>query len=284
MRRISKKTRQLTAVASASATVFLVVLSFIFRSDQAFIYINEIFLAAILIAIVPSAVMDFEHSRWMGAIDDQMPSFVRAISESQETGMTLFGAFENVIKSNIVKNPLAGEIRRLTIQMSWGASFEVALINFRDRINSPVVNRFCVLILEASRSGGEIRKVFHATSGFMEEMREVDRETDANMRSYLLIVYVAFFVFLWIGVILLQSFFKPLEGTRQFLSSLSIVGLKEYNDFFYKTMLICGLMGGLMAGKIGERRVGGGLKHAMAMVVIGYVVFYMLVPPNWAGA
>ncbi|MGQ9680726.1 MAG: type II secretion system F family protein [Candidatus Bathyarchaeia archaeon] len=281
MKRVSKKTRQATAIASVIVAAAILYTFFVFRVDDATKYMNELFLFSVLAVAIPSSILDFEHSRWINAIDDQMPTFVREISEAYETGLTLVGAFEHVVKSGVIKKPLSDEIKRITAQMSWGLTFEEALGNFKERIDSPVVNRFCALVLEASRSGGEIRKVFIATSGFMEEMRESDREADANMRPYLLIVYVAFAVFLWIGVILLQSFFKPLEASKQILSSLSIVGLKEYKDFFYKTMIVSGAMGGLMAGKIGERRIAGGLKHSTIMVIAGYIVFFLLVPPNW---
>jgi hypothetical protein len=46
-------------------------------------------------------------------------------------------------------------------------------------------------------------------------------------------------------------------------------------------MLVSALFGGLMAGKIGERRVAGGLKHSIVMLVAGYVIFFVIVPPNW---
>jgi len=281
MRRISKEKMQATAIISGLLAVVIFNVFFIFLTDDAIKYMNEIFFVTILIIMIPSAILDFEHSRWINTINDQMPTFVRGISEAYETGLTLVEAFDHVVKSNVVKKPLADEIKRITIQMSWGLTFEEALKNFKERVASPMVNRFCAIVLEASRSGGEIRKVFTATSGFMEEMREADREANANMRPYILIVYVAFAVFLWIGIILLQSFFKPLEGSKQLLSSLSIVGLKEYNDFFYKTMIVSGVMGGLMAGKIGERRIVGGLKHSIVMVIAGYLIFFFLVPPNW---
>lgn len=284
MRRISPKIKQITATVSVSAALVMVYFLYILRTDMVLMYTNEVLIAAILVAITPSAILDWEHSNWINAIEDQMPSFVRGISESQETGLTLVGAFNHVVDSGIVKKPLATEIEKITIMMSWGSTFEEALTTFKDRIASPVVKRFCVLVLEASRSGGEIRKVFTATSGFMEEMRDTDREANANMRSYIIIVYVAFAVFLWISIILLESFFKPLEGSRQVLNSLSTLGLREFNDFFYKTMIVSGLMGGLMAGKIGERRVGGGLKHSIVMVVAGYFIFYLLAPPNWVVA
>jgi flagellar protein FlaJ len=284
VRRISTKVKQITAAVSVSAALVMVYMLYILQTSLVLTYTNEVLMAAILIAITPSAILDWEHSRWINTIEDQMPTFVRGISESQETGLTLFGAFNHVVNSGIVKKPLATEIEKITIMMSWGSTFEDALTAFKDRIASPVVSRFCVLVLEASRSGGEIRKVFTATSGFMEEMREADREANANMRSYIIIVYVAFAVFLWIGIILLESFFKPLESSRQVLSSLSTVGLREFNDFFYKTMIVSGLMGGLMAGKIGERRLAGGLKHSIVMVIAGYLIFYLFAPPNWVGA
>jgi len=65
------------------------------------------------------------------------------------------------------------------------------------------------------------------------------------------------------------------------LSPMSAVSVGAFKDFFYRTMLISALVGGLMAGKIGERRVAGGLKHSIILMVTGYVIFYVLVPPNW---
>jgi hypothetical protein len=46
-------------------------------------------------------------------------------------------------------------------------------------------------------------------------------------------------------------------------------------------MLVSGLTGGLMAGKIGERRVAGGMKHSILLVVIGFAIFFVGIPPNW---
>jgi flagellar protein FlaJ len=281
MRKFSKKKRQMTAAVSFGvALVFVLVILFVWPSEVV-TFLNEILLVAILIAIMPSAIIDYLHQRWMDKIEDQMPVLVKGISESQETGITFLQAFEKVVEDRMVRRPLADEVKRLTVQMSWGLSFEDALKKFRERIGSPVVNRFCALVLEASSSGGQIRKVFTATSGFMEDMREMDRETSSQMRPYLIIIYSAFFVSIFTSVILLGSFFAPLEGYSNILSPVTIVGVRQFKDFFYRTMLVSALFGGLMAGKIGERRVAGGLKHSIVMLVAGYVIFFVIVPPNW---
>lgn len=281
MRRISKKAKKITAAASLIASAVFVLVVFLIWPSRAALFFNEIFLVAILIAVTPSMVVDFIHNRWIDSIEDQMPALVRGISETQETGITFVKALEKVVDDKMVRSPLADEVKKITVQMSWGLSFEEAIRKFKERIGSPMVNRFCALVLEASRSGGQIRRVFTATSGFMEEMREMDRETSSQMKPYIIIIYSAFLVFIFTAVILLQSFFAPLEGYSQILSPVNIVGLRQFKDFFYRTMLVSALLGGLMAGKIGERRVAGGLKHSIAMLLIGYASFFFMIPPNW---
>ena len=281
--KISKKTRQIAAAISVVIAMGFCVGLFLFQPDTVAVFFNEMLLAAILIVLAPSAVLEHVNQKWMNGIEDQMPVLVRGISESQETGITFIKAIEKVVEDKMIRPPLSDEVKKLTVQMSWGLSFEDALKGFRNRINSSIVNRFCTLVLEASRSGGQIRKVFTATSGFMEDMRQMDKETTSQMKPYTIVVYAAFFVFAFTSVVLVRSFFAPLQGLPQILSPLSIGGISDLKDFFYRTMLISALVGGLMAGKIGERRVAAGLKHSIVLMVVGYAIFYLLIPPNWAG-
>lgn len=282
MRKVSKKAMKRSAIfSSAIAIAFTVGLFFVAGIYQFTKFFNEIFLVAILIAITPPAISNLLYQRWMDAIEDQMPVLVRGIAESQETGITFIAAFEKVIENKMVRSPLAEEVKKLTNQMSWGLTFEEALEKFKERVSSPIVNRFCALVLEASHSGGHIRKVFTATSGFMEEMREMDKDTSSQMKPYLLIIYVAFYIFLLTSIILLGSFFAPLEGLQNLINQTAIVGLKQFNVFYYRTMIVSAFLGGLMAGKIGERRVAGGLKHSIVMMVSGYIIFFIMIPPTW---
>ena len=281
--KISVKTRQIVAAVSVMIAICFMVGLFIFCPDTAGVFFSELLLVAFLIILAPSAVLEHVNQKWMNGIEDQMPVLVKGISESQETGLTFIKAIEKVVEDKMVRPPLSDEVKKLTVQMSWGMSFEDALKGFRNRINSSIVNRFCTLVLEASLSGGEIQKVFSATAGFMEDMRHTDRETSSQMKPYVIVVYAAFLVFAFTSVILVRSFFAPLQGLPQILSPISIGGIADLKDFFYRTMLISALLGGLMAGKIGERRVAGGLKHSIVLMILGYLIFYFLIPPNWVG-
>jgi flagellar protein FlaJ len=281
MRKIAKKTRVSIVGLSFVVVVVFILLFFILSPDVAVPFVNEIFFASILAVTIPSAILEYQNQRWVEAIEDQMPTLVKGVSESQETGLTIVKALEKVVDDKMIDHPLSDEVREITVHMSWGMSFENALIKFKERTGSAIVSRFCVLVLEASRSGGQIKKVFTATSGFMEEMRQMDDDSSSQMRPYIIIIYAAFLVFLFTAVILVQSFFAPLQGAQQALSQVPIGTTSEFKDFFYKNMLVSAVTGGLMAGKIGERRLAGGLKHSIVLSIVGYVIFFLTIPPNW---
>lgn len=275
------KTKKLTFAGSVVAVLVLVVFAVVFDGNLIATYLNELFLVSVLIVLIPSAILDYEHQKWIGAIEDQMPGLVRGVSEAQETGLTIIKALEKVVQNKMIARPLSDEMHKLTVQMAWGASFEDALGTFKERIQSPIVSRFCALVLEASRAGGSIKKVFTATSEFMEEMNEMDRETSAQMKPYIIVIYAAFAVFIVTAAILVQSFFTPLEGMPAIMSDVSVGSTDQFVDFFYRNMIVSAVTGGLMGGKLGERRVAGGLKHAIVLAIAGYFVFLVLIPPTW---
>ncbi len=281
MRQISTQKRQMTAAVSTVLVLVGVIALAIIKANVLAVYSNEIFLLSVLIIIIPSAILDYENQKWISALEDQMPLLVRGVSESQETGLTLVKALEKVVDNKMIGQPLSGEIKKLLVQMSWGASFEQALTGFKERVNSPVVNRFCALVLEASRSGGTIKKVFSTTSSFMVEMKDIDKETSAQMKPYIIIIYASFAIFIVTAVLLVQSFLAPMQGAPQIMSQVNLGSTSGMKDFFYKDMLISAITGGIMAGKLGERRVAGGLKHAIILCIVGYMVFFVMIQPTW---
>jgi flagellar protein FlaJ len=280
--KIPKRLRLIAAAVSLTCSLLILLIPFLVLPFGTFVlFLNEFLFAALLVALIPSTIFDYLNQKWLKSIEKQMPTLVRGIAEAQETGLTIIKAMEKVVEDKLVRPALSDEVKKILVQMSWGTSFEDALRVFKERVGSPIVSRFCALVLEASRSGGQIKKVFAATSGFMEEMKEMDEELDSQMRPYLLVIYVAFMIFVFIAVMLVQAFFAPIEGSKQLLTNVPIVGVQEYKDFFYKNMLVSALTGGLMAGKLGERRAVGGLKHAILLSAIGYSIFFVSIPPAW---
>src|SRR5208337_2877903 len=101
MRQISKKTRQFAVYGSVALIFIDVVILAVIDPNMLTVYANEIFLAALLVILIPSAILDYENQRWISAIEDQMPLLVRGVSESQETGLTLVKALEKVVDDKL---------------------------------------------------------------------------------------------------------------------------------------------------------------------------------------
>jgi len=102
-----------------------------------------------------------------------------------------------------------------------------------------------------------------------------DAERKTQIRPYLAIIYVAFFVFLFTIVMLFKSFFVGMSdfSTTQF----ELMAPKEARSIFFHMNAIQAFFGGIVAGKMGEGTVGGGLKHSVILLTCGYLAFKFVV-------
>lgn len=163
----------------------------------------------------------------------------------------------------------------MVAQMSWGVSFEEALQSLGKRVNTALMRQTIPLIIEAQHSGGQVEKVFEPLEEFVQTTLTFDTERKTQTRPYLAIVYVAFFVFLFTIIILLKSFFVDITDFE--LSQFEMMSPSEARTIFFHMSSIQAFFGGLVAGKMGEGTVGGGLKHSVILLVIGYLAFKFIV-------
>jgi flagellar protein FlaJ len=234
---------------------------------------DEYFLLAVIITVFPPAVLDYVDYRWKRSIDKHLPDLFRSIVQAQKTGMTLPQALEEASKRNY--GPLTKELKKMVAQMSWGVSFDEALQSFVKRVDTALVGRTVPLILEAHRSGGRVEKVFEPLEKFVQTTLTFDAERKTQIRPYLAIIYVAFFVFLFTIVMLFKSFFVDMSdfSTTQF----TLMSPTEARSVFFHMSAIQAFFGGLVAGKMGEGTVGGGLKHSVILLICGYLAFKFIV-------
>jgi flagellar protein FlaJ len=234
---------------------------------------DEYFLLAVVVTVFPPAVLDYADYRWKRSIDKHLPDLFRSIVQAQKSGMTLPQALEEASKRDY--GPLTKELKKMVAQMSWGVSFEEALQSFAKHVDTALVGRTVPLILEAQRSGGNVEKVFEPLEKFVQTTLTFDAERKTQTRPYLAIIYVAFFVFLFTIVMLFKSFFVDMSdfSTGQF----TLMSPQEARSVFFHMSAIQAFCGGLVAGKMGEGTVGGGLKHSVILLLCGYLAFKFIV-------
>lgn len=234
---------------------------------------DEYLLLAVVITVFPPAVLDYVDYRWKRSIDKYLPDLFRSIVQVQKTGMTLPQALEEASKRRY--GPLTKELKRMVAQMSWGVSFEKALQSLGERVDTTLMRQTIPLILEASRSGGRVEKVFDPMEKFVQTTLTFDQERKTQTRPYVAITYVAFFVFLFTIVMLFKSFFVRMSDISA--AQFAMMTPEEARRIFFHMSAIQAFFGGLMAGKMGEGTVGAGLKHSVILLTCGYLVFKFMV-------
>jgi flagellar protein FlaJ len=265
MPKIETKVKQITWIISIALAIAIFGFDvFVFWGTTTF---DELVFLAMTAGISPPAILTYVDYRWRKAIDEHLPDLFRTIVQAQETGMTLPQALEEAAKRDY--GPLTTELRKMTAQISWGMSFEDALVALGKRVNTVLVQRTVAMIIEASRSGGHVEKVLEPMGKFIQTTLLLDKERKTQARPYIAIVYVAFFVFIFTIVLLFKSFFVSIEQLPTLGTAL--MSPEEMERMFFNMTLVQAFFGGLVAGKMGEGTINAGLKHCLILMICGYL-------------
>jgi len=271
MPKVEKREKRIAWTVSLALAVIVLLTAFIRLSGLPIF--DEYVVLAIIICLFPAAVLDYMDYRWRCSIDEHLPDLFRAIVQSEKTGMTLTQAMEEATKRRY--GPLTSELRRMVAHMSWGKSFEEEFQSFSQRVNTSLTKRSVPLIVEASRSGGHVEKVFEPMGKFVQSTLMIDKERQAQTRPYVAIVYVAFSVFLFTVIMLFRTFFVQMTGLPALNSAL--LSMDEARRLFFHMSIVQALFGGLVAGKMGEGTVSAGLKHSVILLTAGYIALKFLI-------
>jgi flagellar protein FlaJ len=265
MPKIENRTKKIAITASVLTAIAIVLVGYFTVGISA--ALDDFVFFSLLAIISPIALLNYIDYRWRKAVDEHLPDLFRSIVQAQEIGMTLPNALEEAAKRDY--GPLTPELKKMTAQISWGSSFEEALLAFGRRVGTVLTQRTVPMIIEASRSGGRVEKVFDPMGKFIQTTILLEKERKTQTRPYIAIIYVALFVFLFTIVILFKTFFTEAGGMALF--SMPTVSPMDLKRTFLHLTLVQGFFGGLVAGKMGEGSISAGLKHSLVMMLLGYV-------------
>jgi len=230
-------------------------------------------------------IYEFLRLRKVRKIDERFPDFVRDLAESRRAGMTFTKAIMYSSRGNY--GVLTPEIQKIARQISWGSSVDAALTAFAKRVNTKLINRTISLIIEASRSGGNVADVLEAASKDAREIKLIESERRANMLSYVAVIYVGVGVFLLIIIILCKSLLPSMlgESASAATSAYSSSGIGGGGGmtqeavtavFFYASLVQSAGMG-IVTGVFEEGNMISGVKHTFVMMLVTFLIFKLLI-------
>lgn len=238
----------------------------------------------------PSFYLTYEQGR-IASIEEKLPEFLRDLAESGRFGMTLSASIRTAAKGKY--GALTPEIRKMAAQIAWGVSATEAIKLFGERVGTPLVKRTTGIIIKASDAGGNVSDVLTLVSVDAKEAQIAEHEKSIEMMTFVIVIYVAFFVFLTTVLILNSVFIPQMEkaagpapstasaaGTGGAATSTKSLGstttvnkeaIPVVKQIYVGAALVHGIGDGVMAGVLTSGRISFGLRHSFIMVLIGYI-------------
>jgi flagellar protein FlaJ len=244
--------------------------------------VDDYIFISLIVAIAPF-VLFYELGRRSIKIYMRLtPIFLNKLASANESGMPIYRAITMLAKTDT--SPLRKEIKKIRSNLEWGVSLGDALVRFANRLRIFEVSRTMALLNESLKASGNVTEVLTTSAKDATSAELLRRERSTNMFAYVIIIYIAFFVFIGIVYVIASTFLSTLAeaaakvqstGGGQ-LSILQNVDVLTYRNVFMHAAIFQGLFGGLVAGVMGEGSLSSGLKHSLIMMLIAYVGFSVL--------
>jgi len=280
---------------------------------------NTIMLATFII-ITPQLIFNYVNYRNLKDIELYYPHFLRDLVESTRAGMPLHKAI--IFSSHTDYGALTPHIQKMSHQLSWNVNIIQVLEQARERLKkSNTLTKVFRILIETYNSGGSIDSTLDSLSNTMMTIQDTEKERKSTLNQYVIAMYVISLVFIgivvginWLMVPVFQSMASTTAGAGVMGTIIanpcntcvygadvactpcgiyggicSIFGSDPnsigcyYLALFFSISIIQSLMGGLVAGQIGEGSVIAGIKHSLILVCITVAAFLILVPLGFIG-
>lgn len=278
---LKKKTRRIIIGASASVGALISIIGFFLFYPT--ITFHVVVAIAIIVSMLPLALLVTLEERRKKQIDSMLPRFIEDVAESQEAGMTLLSAFEASSKRDY--GPISEELKYLTAQLSWGAEMEDAFSSFSSRIDTELTTKITTMLLEAMKLGGNLKEIFTSTASFVRTMIKLREERESQIQPFVMVIYISCLVFMVIIIILYQSFFLSMASGGEEGGFMKLeMSLEGYKAVLFDLVIVEAFFSGITAGKLGGGKIVTGLKHSAALMTLATVIFGLVFldafPPN----
>lgn len=239
----------------------------------------DILAVGALVAVTPMGLHAAREAKRVRLLEERFPDFLRDLAANRRAGIPLSASVELAAEADY--GALSPEVERMASQLSWNVPFDEVVRRFSERVQTPLVQRACTLILEAEYSGGRITDVLDAVSRDVRALQALKNERQSSMAMYTVVVYLTFLVFLGVAAMLYWQFLPELLVAQDVPAlgdavSGARVSLEDYRQFFYVASLVQALGGGVLAGVLSYHKYGPGLRHAAVMMGMAFVVFSVL--------
>lgn len=245
-----------------------------------------ILLPAAVVAVPYTALYERRMSK-EAQIRGRLPSVLSMLSNANEIGMNLVESIDLVAKQS--GGRLVDEIKRARNDIRWNADVEGALSRSANRVRVPSFTRVFNLIKEANKSSGDMYRVLTVAARDATTQRNFRRRRYQEISTYVTVVVLGFFIYLFILVILDEFYVQRVIEAGEAAAgeagidepdtplSLNLIPTELLRMAYFHSAIIQAVCAGLISGKILKNDMRAGLKYAIGMSAVALVVFALLI-------
>jgi flagellar protein FlaJ len=232
----------------------------------------------LLSAIGPIGFYNHMKAKKKRETEEQLPDFLREISSSTSSGMTIFDAIKSAAKGD--HGRLTPELQMMAAQLSWGVSVKDALENFAKRVGTDTAKRMAITVNKALEIGGNTAAVFNAAAREIDQAKRVEQQRRAEMSMYAIVIFISFFVFLAVILIIDKTIFTAIFDISDKMAGKSIGNMQiaqidqgMLKNTFFSFVLVQSLGGGLLGGFMMDGKLSSGVRFGFILVLVSFFVF-----------
>ncbi len=246
--------------------------------------LDIVLVATPLIAFTPYAVDITRAERKTRKYEEDFAAFLFELAELVRGGIDPLKGFQTLSEKST--GTITKFVQNSAKQLQIGYSFEQAMVNLGNQINTSLVKKYVDLVIQASYSGGSVSGLIQKASQDMSTFIAIDKEKRSGLAQYTMILYVGQVILIALAAILVVEFLPSLNnitsigeaGINGLLGGSDIASVTVERDMFY-LVLINGFLGGLVIGKISEGKLKYGLKHSLILITIALIAWSGFVTP-----
>lgn len=223
----------------------------------------------IIASILPLSFAYEIRNRYITGVENQLPEFLREISDMRDIGMTLQGAIHMIAENKT--GVLSSEIQVVSEELKYGSSLSGALVRMEERIGLTTVKRAISLLVRASQVTDHIREILGIAVTDMEHYLKMKSKRFNVSFVYLAVIYLSFAIYL----------FASYEMNVAFIASFSDFNVSFDTAGNVQDMFIIGIIlaffSGILAGQMSANTILSGLKHSVIMLILTIITFVYLI-------
>ena len=241
---------------------------------------NNLVALAVLVTILPVAIIEYFNNRWLKAVDKNLPRLLMDVTESIQSGLSLFNALEESCKHDY--GPVSPLLEAAMVNFRITSDFTESMKWLGEQLKRPNGKRLVTILVEAYETGGQIDEILETSIDIFTNLDEYRDERDQQIGPYVLLVYIGALTFLIISWTIITQFLLPIieVSTQEHVAESGILrnvlSVHYYKSILFWASMIEGITGGLVAGKIIYGRTNGGLIHSAILILVSLVFFNLL--------